>query len=187
MNGALTDQGINYNKGIFYSPTIEYVDLQLTSSPVKYIWIDQDESKDQTKRDLTSQQMDTTKSPYDEVVKKFFVEKFTKKIQYLQSHPDQFLIDENIQQPNDLSFNYTFQTINKLADLNIFPDRLIPSVEEGICLNFKNKGRVLYFEIYNSGDLGYIIEDINLKQTIENEDVPSIDDMVIKIKDFIAV
>jgi len=187
MNGVLADQGINYDKGIFYSPTIEYVDLQLTSSPVKYLWIDQDEGTDQTKCDLTSQEMDTTKSSYDAVVKKFFVEKITKKIQYLQSHPDQFLIDEKINQPNELSFNYTFQTINKLADWNIFPDKLIPSVEEGICLNFKNKGKVLYFEIYNSGDLGYIIEDTYLHQTTENEDVPSIDDMVTKIKDFIAV
>jgi hypothetical protein len=173
MSAVFINNNINWDKGILYSPTIENVDLQLKPHSGLYI-------------ELKSNEMEADALRYDSITRKYFVDKLTERLNFLQAHQDAFLSDEYIQQPNDLSINYSLQTIHKLADLNIFPEKLIPSVEEGICMNFKNKEQILYFEIYNSGELGYIIEDIKQNRTLENEDVSTIDDMVNRIKDFIA-
>lgn len=173
MSAVFINNDINWDKGIFYSPAIENVDLQLKPHSGLYI-------------ELKSNEMEANTLGYDPITRKYFVDKLTERLNFLQANQDAFLLDENIQQPNDLSINYSLQTIYKLADLNIFPEKLIPSVEEGICMNFKNKEQILYFEIYNSGELGYIIEDTKQNRTLENEDVSTIDDMVNRIKDFIA-
>ena len=185
MTGVLADQGIIYDKDFMVQPRIENVEARYNSTtPLYYCILFDQEFLNQ---DQSSINMDVNKLGVytDKTVKEFFLEKWTNKIKCIQSLEDEYFTEENIEMPNDLAFSYTYQLINELAENNIFPDKMSTSVDEGICIKFKNKGKALYFEIYNTGELGYIIEDLNLHKTIENEDVYSIDEMVIRINDFI--
>ena len=86
---------------------------------------------------------------------------------------DRFLIEE-VDLPNEISLNLTHNVLNILSSQNIFPESITPSIEEGICLKFSKSTHNLYFEVYNDGEIGYIIEDTYSKRTIENEDLHSI-------------
>ncbi len=89
--------------------------------------------------------------------------------------------------PNKKSIELTLEIINNLAVQNIHPNRITPSVEEGMCLTFNNNNRILYFELYNDGDIGYIIEDIKFNRIIENEDVNSTTEVLNKISHFFEI
>ncbi len=93
--------------------------------------------------------------------------------------------DENsVQKPTDEVFDRGFALLKKLAEKNIFPDRMSPSIEEGLCLNFRNNELVIYLELYNDGDIGYLVEDVKNKKIVENEDVDSIMAVIERVQEF---
>lgn len=117
----------------------------------------------------------------------FFRETWIKKLEDIKSSSEAYLIDDFIEMPNELAINYAYQLIMQLSELNIFPDKLSASADEGICMKFQNKSRNLFFEVYNNGELGYIIEDVYNSRIVENEDVYSIKEISYKINDFIMI
>ncbi len=92
------------------------------------------------------------------------------------------LIDEI---PNDISLSKLSELISGLLNDHIIPDKITTSAEGGICLEFKKENQRLYFEVYNNGEMGYIIEDTVLKKTIENEDASSIWEFLEKLNKFL--
>ena len=183
MSGVLADQGIFYDKDSFFQSRIENVETRYTGD-IHGIYRILTEP-DFLKNDLDNCIMEDDKTYYDKAVRDFFIDKWISKLNGLKTEEEEYLKDENIAHPNEVAINFSYQLIYELADKNIFPDKLNSSVEEGICIKFKNKRKILYFEIYNTGELGYIIEDLSSHKSIENEDVFSIDEMVKKINDFI--
>lgn len=123
---------------------------------------------------------------YNKEITNFFLDKWTTHLNNLIEAEDEYLTEENIDKPNSFAINSTYQVILELSRINIFPEKLSTSAEEGICLTFKNNDKILYFEIYNSGELGYIIEDSLKCQIIENEDVYTTEDIVSIVSDFIT-
>jgi hypothetical protein len=107
------------------------------------------------------------------------------KIKYIQSIGDNWAVDENIPAPNNSVLGKTRVILEKLAHTNIFPDRITPSAEEGICIVFRNNGETLYFELYNDGDMGYIIENRKEKKILENEDIEDLQMLYDRLKQFI--
>ncbi|HOF00898.1 MAG TPA: hypothetical protein PK385_06435 [Spirochaetota bacterium] len=79
--------------------------------------------------------------------------------------------DFNPPNKNVIEFSKIF--IKNLIKNKIQPYRITPSSEEGICFMFKKENKILYFEIYNDDDMGYIIEDEKNKKIIENKNVQS--------------
>ncbi len=74
--------------------------------------------------------------------------------------------------PNKYVLDYSKVFIKNLIQNNIeMPDRITPSAEEGICFVFKKNNKILYFEIYNDKEMGYIIEDEKRKKIIDNKNV----------------
>ncbi len=84
---------------------------------------------------------------------------------------------EKLELPNQRSIEDACYILNVLSTQNIYPTIITPTIEEGICLTFHKTHFRLYFEFYNSGEIGYIIEDSLSKKTLENEDLKSIDDI----------
>jgi hypothetical protein len=72
-----------------------------------------------------------------------------------------------------------------LADQKIFNYKISQSIEEGIMVSFKNNSQRLYFEIYNDGQFGYIIEDYRKKSIIENKDVDNLEDFTYRVSQFL--
>lgn len=91
---------------------------------------------------------------------------------------------EGVEIPSETAINLSEELITELAAENIYPIRIGTSMEEGICLTFGNRSNILYFEIYNDGDMGYLIEDPKSRVTIKNEDVFSISQARSDIVDF---
>jgi hypothetical protein len=86
--------------------------------------------------------------------------------------------------PNKYVINYSKKFFKKLLKKNIYPDRISPSTEKGICFTFKNKDEILYFEIYNDKDAGYITENSKKKITIKNEKINNRKEIINILKDF---
>ena len=76
---------------------------------------------------------------------------------------------------------FTNDLLNKL---NKIPNRITDTVEQGLCLVFKNNTKVLYLEIYNDGEKGYIIEDFKEKIILKNEVVFTSYEIVSVINEF---
>lgn len=51
------------------------------------------------------------------------------------------------------------------------PNRISLLPDGGVCFIFKKLNTVIYFEIYNDGEMGYIIEDIIDYKIIDNKDI----------------
>lgn len=64
----------------------------------------------------------------------------------------------------------TLEPILKLINLGYYPHR-INYLEEGTCYEYKHENKKLYLELYNDGEIGYIIEDFINKEILENEDI----------------
>lgn len=96
-----------------------------------------------------------------------------------------YLDSEGIEPPNNESIGLFLFFLDKLAKKNIFPDKVSTSAEEGICLKFVNFPQNLYFEIYNDGQLGYIVEDFHKRFIVENADLENINFAIKKIQEFL--
>jgi len=119
------------------------------------------------------------KSNIDEKIN-FFLSKYKSIVEIDKD----FYNQENIALPNKFAFNNLKKTLKYLLINNIIPYKISPSVEEGICIVLKNKNKKLHFEIYNDGDMGYIIEDYINKKIISNKDFNSIKDAIHDIVKF---
>ena len=53
-----------------------------------------------------------------------------------------------------------------------------------ICFYFKNENERLYLEFYNSGEIGYISENIKTKKILENKDI-TITEIIPTLKEFL--
>ncbi len=185
MINILANQEIHYDRDIMFRPQTENVEETQLKSPERlYSVFDEKEILNINREDPTAIDKSTY---YDKVVQDFFKEKWIKKLTDIQSNNDPYLIDEEINHPNEIAINYAYQIITELSSINIFPDKLSTSADEGICMKFRNKGKNLYFEVYNTGELGYIIEDTLNQIIIENEDLFSIREITEKINDFIMI
>ena len=60
---------------------------------------------------------------------------------------------------------------NLLNQYNLNPNRISLLPNGGVCFIFKNSNIVIYFEIYNDGEMGYIVEDIMDYKIIDNKDI----------------
>lgn len=92
--------------------------------------------------------------------------------------------EEQVELPNQLVIDRTFDILSTLSNQNIYPTLITPTIEEGMCLAFIKAQFRLYFELYNSGEVGYIIEDAVLKKIVKNEDLESIKEITSIIEKF---
>ncbi len=119
-------------------------------------------------------------------IQQFLLTEALKKLDFVIDNDDPVLEEEDLELPNENVINLTSQVINELALSSIFPHKISTTIEEGICLVFKKKFQNLFFEIYNDGGIGYIIEDSKQKKILENRDLYSFEDILSKIKDFVT-
>lgn len=101
-------------------------------------------------------------------------------IQHLKNKDDEIQIDISTVLEN----NYN-SLIIKLKEYGLKPNRMT-LFYEGICVSFTKNNTVLYVELYNDGDMGYIIEDIVNKKSIDNKDLTSISEVIHSIKEYIG-
>ncbi|MDA3892585.1 MAG: hypothetical protein PF517_13050 [Salinivirgaceae bacterium] len=114
----------------------------------------------------------------------FFMKSAISKLNNVIVLEKKYLLDENIEPPTINVIEKATQLINCLAPKGIFPDNITTSAEEGICLSFGNGDETMFFELYNNGELGYIIENKIDKAIVENEDVLSLSESQIIVEDF---
>lgn len=74
--------------------------------------------------------------------------------------------------------------IRQLKENNLKANR-ITSFYEGMCISFIKNNTILYLELYEDGDIGYIIEDIVNKRIIDNKDLTYINEVIHIIKEYI--
>jgi hypothetical protein len=96
----------------------------------------------------------------------------------------EYLDNEGVNLPNEKARNYAIMLIEKLGEKSIVPTKISTLADEGISFNFKNKSQNMFFEIYNDGDVGYIVEDTLLKKVLDNKDCYSFTDAIDGIERF---
>jgi hypothetical protein len=102
--------------------------------------------------------------------------KLTKKNEYKEKLNQIKKIDfesEGIDIPNEKVFQDAELLIDRLIDRDFYPNRISESAEGGLCFYFYKDSKALYFEIYNDGEKGYIIEDISKRKILKNYDISS--------------
>jgi hypothetical protein len=63
------------------------------------------------------------------------------------------------------------ENILKTHRVNLLPDG-------GVCFTFKKNSSVIYFEIYNDGEMGYIIEDSINHEIVDNQDIENFNELI---------
>lgn len=96
----------------------------------------------------------------------------------------EYLESENVQLPNEKVINFSSRFIFELAKKRLFPTKISTSFEEGICFTFQKMQFLLYLELYNDGDFGYLIEDSRNKKIIESNDLNTISGFSNRIEQF---
>jgi hypothetical protein len=71
---------------------------------------------------------------------------------------------------------YNFRGVHK-------PDR-INRIEDGVCFTYRNGEEILYLEIYDDKEMGYIIENKKKKKIIENTNVTTAEEMINVLRKF---
>ena len=112
------------------------------------------------------------------------LESVQEKINKVKELDQSWADEEGIALPDETAIKQTCNFVKNLADYEIYPDRVNPSAEGGICLSFHNGTQILHFEIYNDGELGYIIEDRYKKEILENQEIKYLSTMIERIKEF---
>lgn len=79
--------------------------------------------------------------------------------------------DQGIDIPNSISIALSELIIKSLYKDKLVPFRITASAEGGICLVFKNKTAALYLEVYNDGEIGFIVEDFIEKKILQNSEI----------------
>lgn len=94
------------------------------------------------------------------------------------------LIEDGIEPPSPKSFFLSELLLGELITNNLSTSRISASAEGGICFVFSKDPFVLYLEIYNDGEVGYIIEDYRRKRIIENKEI-TLKEAIEILKDFL--
>ena len=116
--------------------------------------------------------------------KKHILQEHLNKIYRIKFQGDFWHDDELVPGPSIKVISFTKRVIINLASTNIFVNRITQSIEEGISLIFINKEKTLFFEFYNDGDIGYLIEDRIKRKIIENGEENSFNEVVNRIRTF---
>ena len=69
-----------------------------------------------------------------------------------------------------------FSSLLEENNLEVHRVNLLP--DGGVCFTFKNKDSVIYFEIYNNGEMSYIIEDSINYKIIDNQNIKNFNDLI---------
>jgi len=93
----------------------------------------------------------------------------------------EYLEEEGLELPNKEVINKAVYLIYSLLAENIFPKEITTTVEEGICLIFESKTFTIYLELYNYGEIGYMLENTKNEELIENEIFISLSEVRSKI------
>lgn len=175
MTGVFTNQGVTYED----PPRMEIIDDLLLPSSYEYkkplpnhyyfFELNNDINIDSLKHPETM--FDLNKN------QQYFLSKALNQLHLTIEKDATLLNNEGITLPNEKVIDFACQLIKDLASKNIFPNNIATSAEEGLCLIYTKSNKSLYFELYNDGDLGYIIEDSKNKLVIENEDVNSLSEV----------
>jgi hypothetical protein len=88
------------------------------------------------------------------------------------------LLDNGAELPNDCAIKNFFMTLNQLAQKDVYPDRVSPSIEGGMYACFKRDGHTMHMEMYNDGDMGCIVEGSVSNAVVANVDFETVDAMV---------
>ena len=91
------------------------------------------------------------------------------------------LIMNDITPPNAEVIAKTKSLLEKLANRDVFATNISPTVEEGILLKFSALNIKLYFELYNSGEMAFAIENITEKKVESFGMINNIQQAVYKI------
>lgn len=86
--------------------------------------------------------------------------------------------------PTDKVINNSKSLLYEILHHNIYPEDISTSDEGGICLTFRIKNKRMFLELYNDGEIGYIVENIKDKKLIENDTLHSINQSKDKIINF---
>ena len=73
--------------------------------------------------------------------------------------------------PSDIVLNTAKSLSNELMLKDIFPFRITPIMDGGICLVYKMMDLLVYVELDNDGDIGLISENVTRKSIINNIDL----------------
>lgn len=163
------------NMETIYSPETSYYDVSVNKPSVYYLSAIDIQIADE----LTS---------FNKLEQPIFQEYFHIKVietlyNSIKSEQKRFK-EEQVDLPNQLVIDRTCDILNILSNQNIYPSIITPTIEEGMCLAFIKAQYRLYFELYNSGEVGYIIENADLKKIVKNEDLESVEEITSIIEKF---
>lgn len=104
------------------------------------------------------------------------IKKFYKKLEEISKLKDGWDSDRESKAPTKDVIKFSKELIFNLIyrDNPSIPVRVDATVEEGICFVFENKSkdRIMHLEIYNDGDVGFIInEKSGNRDIIDNRDI----------------
>ncbi|MDZ7777256.1 MAG: hypothetical protein U5L09_17400 [Bacteroidales bacterium] len=119
-----------------------------------------------------------------EIQRKIYEEKISR-INNIIAHDEQYFEKENIALPNNVALETYKNLIFELSLINISRFNMSTSIEEGICLTFQNVDNRMYLELYNDGDIAYLIENTNSGALIKSEDLSSIDQAIKLVLEFV--
>ncbi|MCB1189006.1 MAG: hypothetical protein KDK90_01130 [Leptospiraceae bacterium] len=91
---------------------------------------------------------------------------------------------EGLEPPSEKIFIEANGLIEKLVEKDFFMSRISESVEGGLCFYFNHGTKILYFEVYNDGEKGYIVEDTFNKKILNNRDISSYEELFIELENF---
>lgn len=90
---------------------------------------------------------------------------------------------EGVELPNEQSIVYAEQLLVKIGSTTVQPKRIAPSIEGGMFLEFRNNEYVMFLEIFNDGDVNYLLKDVKSRRVIDCrivENMSSIFDEIIR-------
>lgn len=179
MIGVFTEQGIELDNSpavITYNVTAENQE-----EPTELY-------KEKTLEESEFLSLMSTCAPLDGIElsdnQKFFFNQSTKSMYEIISIEKEYLKENDIEPPTQDVVNKATQLMKMLAVKNIHPHRIATSADDGICLTFKKGNEICYLELYNNGEMGYIIENRLDKTVIANEDLFSLNESINAIEDF---
>jgi len=97
-----------------------------------------------------------------------------------------YFLEEGIVPPNEKVINYASELLSILILNQIIPAKISTLAEEGIAFKFQRETKVMHFEIYNNGEIGYIVEDFKQKKTLDNKDIFSFEEAFDSINGFLS-
>lgn len=95
--------------------------------------------------------------------------------------PAFFVDDDNL---NSDVLVTTKRILKNLIDLDLIPSRVQNCIEGGITIIYKKEYLIYYLEIYNDGEIGYIIENTHWKKIIFNSEIKE-DNIVSSVNNFL--